>query len=217
MHGITIHLGRPLAAQSRFAAPVPAAMAADLEELPSPEDESPPDLSGDDESAGSPPDLSGNDAGAAAPAARCCRHNCIHAFERDEGLAQGLQAWNQCLGGISHEQHLDEVFQLVRDLLSEGRRSRRVWRFLGCPVCRRCWLALAQVSNGTVTKFQRAVREGLSERPQDGRSFNGAAPEARHSVNAFLSAMWDSVAEVMPDKGGRPRGSSVIVAPCRCG
>ena len=155
--------------------------------------------SSDDGSAGSPPDLTDSDGDVVpALAGRCCLKDCLAPFETSTQLSEALDLWRQWLGGVSHEQHLDHVFQLARDLITASAGSPVVFRFLGQVVCRKAWSRLVQVSCGCIWKMQRSVRAGLPERPQDGRCCNGKGPDASLSVVAFLQDIFDSVAEWMP-------------------
>ena len=146
----------------------------------------------------SPPDLSGSDS-VPALAGRCCPNDCLAQFEAAPELREHLDIWRQWVAGVSHEHHLDHVFQLLLDLsVASGGSRRKVYRFLGRSVCRRGWARLVQVSAMAVTRMMQAVRGGLAQRPRDGRCCNGRDPEEGLSVGAFLEDTYNSVAEWMP-------------------
>ena len=174
-------------------------MASSPVELPSSDDAGPPPACASDVSAGSPPDLTDSDCDVVpARAGQTCPHACLAPFETATDLREALDLWRQWVGGVSHEQHLDHVFQLLRDLVAASDGSRVAFRFLGQSVCRKAWSNLVQVSCGCIWKMQRAVRDGFVERPQDARSCNGRCPDGGMSVDAFLQELFDSVAEWMP-------------------
>jgi len=171
--------------------------------------------SSDDASAGSAPDLTDSDGVVPALAGQCCSRGCLAPFETDTQLRDTIDLWRQWLGGVSHEQHLDHVFQLLRDLNTMSTMPRQVtYRFLGQSVCRKAWSSLVQVSCGWIWKMQKNVRAGFAERPQDGRSFNGKnLSDGNRSVDAFLRETFDSVAEWMPHTSSDAAALAAPVAP----
>ena len=140
----------------------PSAMASSPVQLPSSDVDGPSDAS-----AGNPPDLTDSDGDVVpALAGQCCSNRCLAPFETATQLIEALDLWRQWVGGVSHEQHLDHVFQLLRDLVTASDRSRVVFRFLGQSVCRRAWSCLVQVSCSTMWKMQKACELGMLSGPR---------------------------------------------------